>query len=94
MWEAGDIAHSVQVSYHPPSDFNAVRLAVLKNGATTLSIPGASDAFVKKVSLPNGANNDVEYIVFNEGVVQISFGGPSGFLTDHNESAVTTAILS
>jgi hypothetical protein len=83
----------VQVSYHPPSDFTAPRLAVLKAGATPVSVPGASDAFVKHVSLPNGTDNDVEYIVFDEGTVQISFGGPSGSLTEQNESAVTSAIV-
>jgi len=66
---------------------------VLKAGATPVSVPGANDAFVKHLSLPNGADNDVEYIVFNEGTVQISFGGPSGSLTQQNESAVTTTIV-
>ena len=83
----------MQVSYHQPADFTAARLAVLKAGATPVSVPGASDAFVKHVSLPNGATNDVEYVVFNEGTVQISFGGPAGSLTEQNESAVTTAIV-
>jgi len=87
------LAHSVQVSYHPPTDFSAARLAVLKAGATPVSIGGANDAFVKHVSLPNGASNDVEYVVFNAGTVQIAFGGPSGSLTNQNESAVATAIV-
>jgi hypothetical protein len=93
LWEAGGLANSVQVSYHPSSDFNPTRLAVLKAGATPLSIPGANDAFVKRVSLPNGANNDVAYIVFDAGTVQIAFGGPSGSLTDQNENAVTSLIV-
>jgi hypothetical protein len=93
LWEAGSIARSVQVSYHSSSEFNATRLAVLKAGATSVSVPGTNDAFVKHLSLPNGSSNDVEYIVFNDGVVQISFGGPSGTLTAQNEQAVTTAIV-
>jgi hypothetical protein len=93
LWEAGSLAHSVQVSYHPASEFNPTRLAILKAGATPLSVPGANDAFVKHVSLPGGANNDVEYIIFDAGTVQIAFGGPSGTLTDQNESAVTNVIV-
>jgi len=93
LWEAGGLAHSVQVSYHSPSEFNTTRLAVLKAGSTPVSVPGTNEAFVKHLSLPNGSSNDVEYIVFNEGVVQISFGGPSGALTPQNERAVTTAIV-
>jgi hypothetical protein len=91
--ESGGLAHSVQVSYHSPSEFNTTRVAVLKAGATPVSVPGTQDAFVKHFSLPNGSSNDVEYIVFNDGVVQISFGGPSGALTAQNERAVTTAIV-
>ncbi len=48
---------------------------------------------VKRLALPNGTTNDVEYIVFNDGTVQIAFSGPSGFLTDQNESSVTKAIV-
>jgi hypothetical protein len=92
LWEAGGLGHSVQVSYHPSSDFPAERIAVLKAGATPVSVPGATDAFVKHVSI-NGQDNDVEYIVFDAGTVQISFGGATGSLTAQNESAVTTAIV-
>jgi hypothetical protein len=93
LWEAGDIKRSVQVSYHPASEFNPTRLAILKAGSKAASVPGANDAFVKHISLPNDATNDVEYVVFDNGTVQIAFGGPSTFLTDKNEEAVTTAIV-
>jgi hypothetical protein len=93
LWEAADIAHSVQVSYHPSSEFNPTRLAILKAGATPLSVSGANDAFVKHLALPGGHENDVEYIVFDDGTVQIAFGGPTGFLTPQNESAVTNTIV-
>ena len=83
----------MQVSYHPPSDFTPVQISLLKAGATALSIPGASDAFVKKISLPSGQDDNV-YVFFQQGVVQIAFGGPAGSLTDQMESAVTAAILS
>ena len=61
-------------------------------GATTVTVSGANDAFVKHIPLPNAAH-DVEYVVFDNGTVQIAFTGASGFLTDKNESAVTKAIV-
>ena len=93
LWESGSLSQAVQVSYHSPVDFNATRIAILKAGATPVTVPGANDAFVKHLPLPN-ADHDVEYIVFDQqGTVQIAFSGPSGFLTDQNESAVTKAIV-
>jgi hypothetical protein len=92
LWEAGGPSQGVQVSYHSPVDFNETRIAILKAGATPVTVPGAEDAFVKHVALPN-TTNDVEYVVFDQGTVQIAFSGPSGFLTDQNESAVTKAIV-
>ena len=93
LWEGGSLSQAVQVSYHSPDDFNAQRIAILKAGATPVTVPGANDAFVKHVPLPN-ADHDVEYVVFDQqGTVQIAFSGPSGFLTDQNESAVTKAIV-
>jgi hypothetical protein len=93
LWEAADIAHSVQVSYHPSSEFNPTRLAILKAGSAPFSVSGANDAFVKRVNLPGGHENDVAYIMFDDGTVQIAFGGPTGFLTDQNESAVANTIV-
>ena len=93
LWQAGSPSEGVQVSYHTPADFNAVRIAALKAGSTPVNVPGANDAFVKRIALPNGTTNDVEYVVFNDGTVQIAFSGPSGFLTDQNESSVTKAIV-
>jgi hypothetical protein len=81
------------VSYHPSSEFNPTRLAILKAGSKAVTVSGATDAFVKHLSLPNDATNDVEYVVFDDGTVQIAFGGPSSFLTQTNEDAVTTAIV-
>jgi len=92
LWEGGSLSQAVQVSYHSPVDFNAARIAILKAGATPVTVPGANDAFVKHLPLPNTAH-DVEYVVFDQGTVQIAFSGPSGFLTDQNESAVTKAIV-
>jgi len=93
LWEAGSLSQAVQVSYHTPDDFNDARIAILKGtGATPVTVPGAKDAFVKHLPLPNAAH-DVEYVVFPQGTVQIAFSGPSGFLTDQNESAVTKAIV-
>ena len=92
LWESGSLSQAVQVSYHSPVDFNAARIAILKAGATPVTLPGANDAFVKHLPLPNTAH-DVEYVVFDQGTVQIAFSGPSGFLTDQNESAVTKAIV-
>ncbi len=92
LWESGSPSQAVQVSYHSPVDFNAARIAILKAGATPVTVPGANDAFVKHLPLPNAAH-DVEYVVFDQGTVQIAFSGPSGFLTDQNESAVTKAIV-
>jgi hypothetical protein len=92
LWQAGTPAEGVQVSYHTPDEFNPVRIAALKGGSTPVDVPGANDAFVKRIELPNGTN-DVEYVVFNDGTVQIAFTGPSGFLNDQNESSVTKAIV-
>jgi len=92
LWEGGSPSQAVQVSYHSPADFSAPRIAILKAGATPVTVPGANDAFVKHLPLPN-TNHDVEYVVFDQGTVQIAFSGPSGFLTDQNESAVTKAIV-
>ena len=92
LWEAGSLSQAVQVSYHSPVDFNATRITILKAGATPVTVPGANDAFVKHLPLPN-TNHDIEYVVFDQGTVQIAFSGPSGFLTDQNESAVTKAIV-
>lgn len=93
LWQAGGVTEGVQVSYHTPDDFTPVRVAALKAGSTPVTVPGANDAFVKRIALPNGTTNDVEYVVFNNGTVQIAFTGPSGFLTDQNESSVTKAIV-
>jgi hypothetical protein len=92
LWQGGSLTQAVQVSYHTPADFNAVRISILKAGATPVTVPGATDAFVKRIALPN-AINDVEYVIFDNGTVQIAFTGASGFLTDKNESAVTKAIV-
>lgn len=92
LWEGGSLKQAVQVSYHSPADFNPTRIAILKAGATPVTVPGAKDAFVKHLALP-GTAHDVEYVVFDNGTVQIAFTGPSGFLTDNNESAVTKAIV-
>ena len=92
LWEGGSLSQAVQVSYHSPVDFNGTRITILKAGATPVTVPGANDAFVKHLALPN-TTNDVEYVVFDQGTVQIAFSGPSGFLTDQNESAVTKAIV-
>jgi hypothetical protein len=92
LWEGGSPSQAVQVSYHSPADFSDARIAILKAGATPVTVPGSNDAFVKHSPLPNAAH-DIEYIVFPQGTVQIAFTGPSGFLTDQNESAVTQAIV-
>ncbi len=92
-WQAGGPSEGVQVSYHTPADFNAVRVAALKANSTPVNVPGATDTFVKRIVLPNGTNNDIVYVVFSDGTVQIAFSGPSGFLTDQNESGVTKLIV-
>jgi hypothetical protein len=83
----------VQVSYHPTSEFTPTRVAILKAGSAPFSVSGANDAFVKRISLPGGHQNDVAYITFDDGVVQIAYGGPTGFLTDQNETAVANTIV-
>ncbi|GEM_PF-2933110 len=93
LWNAGGVTRGVQVSYHTPADFSDARLAVLKTGSTPVSVPGANDAFVKHLTLPNGTTNDIEYVVFDNGTVEIAFTGPTDFLTAQNEGAVTTLIV-
>lgn len=83
----------MQVSYHPPAEFNKVRLAIRKVGATPVTVAGSSDAFKKSITFPNGTVNDVEYVLFDNGTVVIAFTAASGFLTDRNEGAVTAAIV-
>ena len=86
-------SEGVQVSYHTPDDFTPRQGRGTQGSSTPVNVPGANDAFVKRIALPNGTTNDVEYVVFNDGTVQIAFSGPSGFLTDQNESSVTKAFV-
>lgn len=90
LWETGTPGRGVQVSYHTPDSdpFNPAQLQFLHTVGkiTDLSIPGATQAWIKDVPMPT-IDNPVAYIIYPEGGVQIAFSGAAGSLVESNLEA-------
>lgn len=90
LWETATAGRGVQVSYHTPDQdpFNPAQLNFFHTTGkiTDLSIPGATQAFIRDFPVPT-IDNPVAYIIYPEGGVQIAFTGAPGSLVESNLEA-------
>ncbi len=90
LWETGTPGRGVQVSYHTPGQdpFNPVQLQFFHTTGTItdLSIPGATQAWIRDFPVPT-IDNPIAYIIYPEGGVQIAFTGAEGSLVESNLEA-------
>lgn len=92
IWKTATAGRSVQVSYHTAGGEDAMpaaQLAFLHSSGTItdLTVPGASQAFLRNFPLPTMENPNA-YIVYPEGVVQIAMSGALNSIPESNQEAV------
>lgn len=95
LWETATRGRGVQVSYHT-ADQDPMTPAMLNffhssPGVTDVSVPGASQAFIRDLKVAN-IENPVAYVTYPEGTVQIAFSGAPGSLPEKNLEAVVRLI--
>ena len=92
LWQV-TVTTGVQVSF-PPGLKD--RLGMLKTaGSTDISIPGASEAFIRHVDVPGvpGLTHALAYAVFPDTAVQLAFGGPADLTANDKIVAVMKVVL-
>lgn len=96
LWETDTPGRGVQVSYHTPDQdpFNPVELNMFHSTGTVtdLAIPGATQAFIRDIAVPQ-VDNPIAYVVYPEGAVQVSMSGAPGSLVQSNLESTVKLIV-